>query len=261
MKRYTYISIILICFQSLLGQEIVIAENGLNIRTAPKVQSQKIGKLPFGTKIRVIEKTSKTFSIKEKDKIVKGEWVKIEFSNYPMFISEYDTGYVFNGYLKNETKLILELQNEISNLNKFKDLKVANKLNPFVITGDFFGDGIFDYAIKVIDSLGIIRILVIDKGGEYTQIIKTKRFDSEITVKEHQWQIIDEFGELPIFKRVNPKQVLWSNYDTDFRSLEDVPNDERVILNYDSIYVHASESCGGGFIFWNNGKFNWLQQE
>ena len=39
------------------------------------------------------------------------------------------------------------------------------------------------------------------------------------------------------------------------------PKNEIVQLNYDAIYVHNAEACGGGFIFWKNNKWNWLQQE
>ena len=110
------------------------------------------------------------------------------------------------------------------------------------------------------DDLKKTRILIIDKGGNNTQLVTTKIFD-EAADKEYQWEIIDEFSDLPIFEKVNAQQILWSNYTTDFRNLEDVPKAERVLLPYDAIYVHASESCGGGFIFWKNGIFNWLQQE
>jgi hypothetical protein len=55
--------------------------------------------------------------------------------------------------------------------------------------------------------------------------------------------------------------TLWSNYEDDFRSFSEVPEDEKVVLTHDSFYAHASESCGGGFIFWKDGMWNWLQQE
>lgn len=57
---------------------IVMAENGLNIRKEPTTESKRIGKLYCGAKIRILEKTSKTLSVNDKGKIIKGEWVKIE---------------------------------------------------------------------------------------------------------------------------------------------------------------------------------------
>lgn len=69
------------------------------------------------------------------------------------------------------------------------------------------------------------------------------------------------FSWADVFSKVNRGNPLWSNYEDDFRNFEDVPEDEIVRLDYDAMYVHVAEACGGGFIFWKDGKFNWLQQE
>jgi len=119
------------------------------------------------------------------------------------------------------------------------------------IEGDFFGDNTDDIAVLVRKN-NLIHIGIIDYGTD--TLIKFIG-DTEDNLKR------DDYSWIGIFKSVPSGDTLWSNYVDDFRDLEEVPFDERVVLNYDAIYAHASESCGGGFIFWKDNKWNWLQQE
>jgi hypothetical protein len=258
MKKVIIILILSFLNQTIFGQEIVIAGNGLNIRKEPNSKSEKIGKLHFGSKVNVIEKTGKLLEIKDGNEIVKGQWVKIEFENAQMFGSEYKSGYVFNGYLKYEKDFSLFLEKEILKFEKFQNYKIHLKSSPYYISGDFFGDGITDYSIKVIKEIDNVEIIVLDIGGNNTQFLKPiEKYEAE----DNEKRVIDEFGWAEIFEKVKSGTTLWSNYTDDFRSFEEVPSSEKIILNYEAIYVHASESCGGGFIFWKDGIFNWLQQE
>ena len=50
-------------------------------------------------------------------------------------------------------------------------------------------------------------------------------------------------------------------YEGDFIDYEDVPESKKVRLSYHALYMHCAECCGGGFVYWKNGQFNWLQQE
>ena len=36
---------------------------------------------------------------------------------------------------------------------------------------------------------------------------------------------------------------------------------DKIKLENDGICIHAEESCGGGIIYLNNGKYEWIQQE
>ena len=78
--------------------------------------------------------------------------------------------------------------------------------------------------------------------------------------------IQDEYSWVGNFRAVRKGSALWSNWietgdDEGFREFDEVPQNEIIYLPYDAIFVHAGESCGGGFIFWNNNQWNWLQQE
>jgi uncharacterized protein YgiM (DUF1202 family) len=63
--KQTLTIILLLFSEYAFGQEsyFVVAPNGLNLRDSCSVNSKIIGKLPFGTILRVIEKTDITFSL------------------------------------------------------------------------------------------------------------------------------------------------------------------------------------------------------
>jgi hypothetical protein len=66
----------------------VIAEPNLVVRSKPAVTGEKLGNVPHGGKVKVIEKTDKTDSIGGRD----GVWVKIEWQD--------TTGYAFDAFLE-----------------------------------------------------------------------------------------------------------------------------------------------------------------
>jgi nicotinamide mononucleotide (NMN) deamidase PncC len=37
-----------------------------------------------------------------------------------------------------------------------------------------------------------------------------------------------------------------SNYEEGFRTYKEVPENEKIKLTYDAIYIHEAESCSGG---------------
>ncbi|NLP59440.1 retroviral-like aspartic protease family protein [Lutibacter sp. B1] len=78
----------------------VTAKSGLTIRQSPNLIGKKLGLLPFGKRVELIEKTGIKQSFFDDNEIITGEWIKVEFDNYPSFIAYPNEGYVFNGYLK-----------------------------------------------------------------------------------------------------------------------------------------------------------------
>ncbi|MAN29224.1 MULTISPECIES: SH3 domain-containing protein [Mesonia] len=69
----------------------VVARSGLNYRDSPK--GNVLGKFPLNTSLKILEKTTITDQIKDKEKTFKGEWVGVEKNS--------DTVYVFDGFLSN----------------------------------------------------------------------------------------------------------------------------------------------------------------
>ncbi|WP_338360063.1 SH3 domain-containing protein [Yeosuana marina] len=104
-----FLIILLTFLQSFVTQSqntyFVTAESGLIIREQPKTSANRIGKLPYGSIVEVIEKTNITMQISDQEDVINGEWVKVKFQNYPYIIiqnkDDYkDEGYVFSGYLE-----------------------------------------------------------------------------------------------------------------------------------------------------------------
>ncbi|MCC8018213.1 MAG: hypothetical protein LIO85_00320 [Rikenellaceae bacterium] len=123
----------------------------------------------------------------------------------------------------------------------------------FHVSGNFFGERDDDIAVLVrtVDT-GRVRLLFINKGNHYGRMFVFFEEDNP-GGDDYYW-----VGEM---RAVPAGEPLWSNYTDDFRAFEDVPEDEIVYLPYDAVYVHVAEACGGGFVYWDDGVFRWLQQE
>jgi hypothetical protein len=106
MKKYIIPYLILQSVGVLLGQNVqvdtnaifVIANGGLNLRSEPSINSEKIANIPFGATIKYMsEKSFRNDSIlvghshnREKE-LIKGHWVKVEYKKMK--------GYVLDVYL------------------------------------------------------------------------------------------------------------------------------------------------------------------
>jgi len=242
---------------------IAMAENGLNVREKPDLAAKKIGQLYFGAKVNIVEKTGVILTVKDNGKDMEGEWVKVTFSNYPTTISSHaETGYVFNWFLKPVEQVLEELNQEISAISIFQEFTVDTAKTPFFVKGDFLNDKVSDYAILLKNEDEPLRIGIIDKGGKKHQFVKS-------VDRDNKERIIDDFDFVGVFCKVKRGEVLWANWSDEKENSEgegrqhfdEVPENEKVVLKYDALFVHAAESCGGGFMYWHKGKFIWLQQE
>ncbi len=139
----------------------------------------------------------------------------------------------------------------LTQFSEFDDYTINTESNQFYIAGDFYGDKTEDIAVLVNIS-NETKIGIIDYGND-TIIKFIGNNEDSLGSTNYSW--------IGIFKSVESGDTLWSNYEDDWRSIDDVPLNEKVVLNYNAIYAHAPESCGGGFIFWKDNKWNWLQQE
>ncbi len=123
--------------------------------------------------------------------------------------------------------------------------------------GEFYGEPEFDrtldIAVLIKDSTGVVKLLLIDNynydGNENFAFVDESR----------------DYSEIGRFRAVRTGTPLWTNWidkgDFGLRTFEEVPEIERIYLTHDAFYVHAGEACGGGFIYWKDNKWNWLQQE
>jgi len=232
---------------------LVTAEKGLTVRVKPSLDSDKMGKLPLGYQLNIIKDTKKYFSVKEGGREVDGSWIKISIRNSPISITDKaNIGYVFSGYLEKKDTVVKELLKELSKFPILKEYTLITKFTPFFIYGDFFNDGIQDIAIKAKSKEGKTHIIFINREAE-TDTYKILGVNDALKTADYSWA--------GVFLKVNKGEILWSNYEDDWIEFKNVPENKKVRLNYDAIFLHAEESCGGGFVFWKEGKFNWLLQE
>lgn len=82
------------CLQ-IFSQEIefVDAPNGLVIRDAPSLNSNKIGKLSYSSRVLIIDRTGVKLEINDEGKLVSGEWNEVKDLTNNL------AGFVFNGFL------------------------------------------------------------------------------------------------------------------------------------------------------------------
>ena len=74
--------LVVACFALSVAQaqdiQYVFAENGLVVREKPSQGAIKVGLLDYGTAVEIIEHTNLSLDIKDKNKKVTGQWVKIK---------------------------------------------------------------------------------------------------------------------------------------------------------------------------------------
>jgi uncharacterized protein YgiM (DUF1202 family) len=127
MKRILLLPLLLICFglsaQQQYGTLYVAAKNGLNMRESPEEGSNVLIKIPYGTKVTIIQ------SEEEVKKIITegmtGYWQKVKYNN--------KTGYIVDSYLipwaaPNPTLIKKTEYNQLSNYLKQVTLPFGAKL-------------------------------------------------------------------------------------------------------------------------------------
>src|SRR6478752_9491282 len=78
--------------------------------------------------------------------------------------------------------------------------------------------------------------------------------------QEVLYQKFDDFSWVGIFQKIEKGTKVASNIDEETGEilLKDIPDSLKTILPADGIYIHALESCGGGIIYWDHERYNWI---
>lgn len=98
-----------------------LANKGLIVRKEPGTQADRIGKIPYGSIVELLEETEIELEILDDGNTIAGFWAKIKFYNAPYKISESDEykseeeGYVFSGFMEKLNKASMETK-EIDSL-------------------------------------------------------------------------------------------------------------------------------------------------
>ncbi len=133
-------------------------------------------------------------------------------------------------------------------------ITVSKKHNPKFILCDLDGDNLSDTA----------KIVLNNKNGNYG--LKIIFGNGKITYfgmgKEVLGQDFDDLDWVGIFEVAPKGEVYYNNVNGgEIITEEEVQESDKIKLPNDGIYIHADESCGGGIIYLNKGKFEWIQQE
>lgn len=141
--KYLLFLFIVIAFTGFgaFGQEMffVTAPNGLICRAAPSSDSDRMGNIPYGSLVELIETTNVHYEMVDNDEIISGSWVKIRVSYTCYLFSLLDKKkfqnentwaqcYVFDGYLESLNKATV--REEKLTKNQFNQLqKKASSAN------------------------------------------------------------------------------------------------------------------------------------
>ncbi|MCZ4244133.1 hypothetical protein [Pedobacter punctiformis] len=76
-------------------------------------------------------------------------------------------------------------------------------------------------------------------------------------------QGFDDLEWVGVFEKVPKGEIYWNNVNDkgEIITKEDVNEKDKIKLPHDGIFIHQAEACGGGVIYLNKGKFEWIQQE
>lgn len=126
--------------------------------------------------------------------------------------------------------------------------------NPFMVTGMFNNDATPDTAMLIRHKATGKDALFIKHGGTAESFLLKKGSDAGTD--------FDDFNWVQIFE-VTPKGTrIWENViDGEIVGEEQVPDSMKVTLSTDAIFVHVDEACGGGYLYFRDGKYTWVQQD
>lgn len=174
MKKIIFISICTLIVFTVQSQEtyFVTASSGLIIRDAPSVSSNRVGKLPYGSTVEVLETTKIKHQIIDNGETIDGLWLKVKFNNFPFKVSEEEDysfeeeGYVFNKYIEKLNKASIKTI-EIDSL-KFYSLYIPPKtLQTIKITSEKEVEKLLASRVtwKEVENLGLtINEIILDNG-------------------------------------------------------------------------------------------------
>jgi hypothetical protein len=76
----------------------VTSKEGLTQRAEPSINGESLGKLPYKTKVNVLNKTNFEITLDNRGEQINGHWVQIEYIGEQLYDNSF---FVFDGYLSN----------------------------------------------------------------------------------------------------------------------------------------------------------------
>lgn len=116
---------------------------------------------------------------------------------------------------------------------------------------------------KTNDTIELVKNTINKKSGmriKFGSNKKVKCFGMGNNILKQDLYNLDWVG---VFEKVPKGEIYWNNVSEngDILIEEEIKEKDKVKLKNDAVFIHASESCGGGIIYFDNGEFKWIQQE
>ena len=150
----------------------------------------------------------------------------------------------------------LKKTGETENNNNADTIVISSKHKTNKILCDLDGDGLNE-------TVEIVRSTKNKKSGlriTFGTGNKTDFFGMGNDILDQGFDEIDWAG---IFEKAPKNELYWDNVgeNGDILADEEIKETDKVKLINDGIFIHAEESCGGGIIYLEGGKYRWIQQE
>lgn len=134
-------------------------------------------------------------------------------------------------------------------------ITVSKKHNPNFILCDLDGDNLLD----------TVKIILNTKNEKYGLkiILGNKRVEYLGLGKDVLGQGFDDMNWVGIFEKAPKGKIYFNNVNDEGEIIgeDEVKESDKIKLPNDGIFIHEAEACGGGVIYLNKGKFEWIQQE
>jgi len=132
--------------------------------------------------------------------------------------------------------------------------EISKEHTPFMVTGLFNSDDILDTAILIRHKSTGKDALFIKHGGKDEFLLLKNGKDVGFDFPDFNW-----IGQFEIIKK---KTNIWNNViDGEIVGEDQIPENKKMTLKNEAIFIHQDEGGGGGIIYYKNGKYIWVQQD
>lgn len=251
-------------------QFCAVTLNNLRLREEPNQTGKVLATLEKNTELLdLVEWTAKEEKIAIGNKTYSSSWRKVKVKKTGQ------EGWVFGAGLycyypdntttdcdtTNDTGSAKEILESVLKANNLSNrYKLLCNCKPYLIEGDFNGDQKQDVAM-------LIRTNAKYDNKEGLIICSKENPKQKPFVIGAGINFLggDSYGGIGLFEVISKGTTIKSNWNmkTDdwYKEGETIAPEDIVKLNTDAIHIHVAEACGGGYIYWKNGKYEWLQDE
>jgi hypothetical protein len=132
--------------------------------------------------------------------------------------------------------------------------RISTTHTPYSVTGHFNEDNVVDTALLVRHTTTAKDALLIKFGGSNNTMLLRNGKDVGVDFPDFNW--------VGLFEVIPKGTKIWNNVmDGEIAGEDQVPEDQKILLQTDAIFVHVEEGGGGGIIYLEKGVYVWVQQD